>query len=314
MVGIRLRLAAVVGAALLTSACGALTSGVRTAPAFPSDLPSLSPTVRASRAAPSPRPTPRPTTLSASALRAGPNLPGPWRLAFSDDFDGSRLDSDQWVTCYDWNEDGCTNAGHRELEWYLPGQVSLSDGALVLTAQKQAVHGSDGKTHPWTSGMVSTGRESWFGTPQYTITYGYIAAAIQIPAQGGMFPSFWLMPSGSRTTPPEIDVMEAIGSTDLAQMTLHWTDPATGKDTFSAVQYGPVDYSAGYHVFAVDWEPKSITWYIDGVARYRVTDTARIPRVPMEILLDLAVGFPKNPPADVNSAQMKVDWVRAWQH
>ena len=283
MVRIRLRLAAVVAAALLTGGCGALTSGVSTAPAFPSDLPSLAPTGQPSRAAPAHPPAPSPTALSAAALRAAPNIPGPWRLVFDDDFNESQLDPDKWVTCYDWNDDGCTNAGHRELEWYLPGQVSLSDGALVLTARKQP-------------------------------TYGYIAAAIQIPAQGGMFPSFWLMPAGSRTTPPEIDIMEAIEFTDRAQMTLHWTDPVTGKDTFSAVQYGPVDYPAGYHVFAVDWEPKSITWYIDGVARYRVTDTARIPKVPMEMLLDLAVGSPKDPPADVRSAQMKVDWVRAWQH
>lgn len=312
----RLRWAAVAAAVLLTSGCGALTDGVRTTPAFPSGLPSLAPTAHApspTRSRP-PSAAPSPTPLPASVLRQAPTDAGPWRLVLSDDFSGDRLNPDTWVTCYDWNDDGCTNAGHRELEWYLPGQVSLSGGALLLSAQKEPVYGTDGKLHSWTSGMVSTGRQSWYGTPNYTLTYGYIAAAIQIPAQQGMFPSFWLMPSGSRTTPPEIDIMEVIQSTTLAQMTLHWTDPATGKDVHSAVRYGPVDYSAGYHVFAVDWEPDSITWYIDGVARYRVTDTAHIPRVPMEILFNLAVGFPHSPPAGVGSAQMKVDWVRAWQH
>jgi beta-glucanase (GH16 family) len=310
------------GAGLLTSGCGALTTGVSTAPAFPSGLPSVAPTTSVpatsvpatSVPAQSARPSAAaPTPLPASALRGSPSAAGPWRLVFSDDFNGDQLNADNWVTCYDWNDDGCTNAGHRELEWYLPGQVSVSDGALDLSAQKTPTYGTDGKLHSWTSGLVSTGRESWNGTPQYTIRYGYIAAAIQIPAQQGMFPSFWLMPAGSRTTPPEIDVMEGIQSSDRVQMTLHWTD-AQGKDVHSAAQWGPEPYTTGYHVFAVDWEPTAITWYIDGVPRYRVTDTALIPAVPMEILLDLAVGFPASPPPGVDSAQMKVDWVRAWQH
>ena len=333
MVRNRLGRTAAVGAVLLTSACGTLTSGVDTAPAFPSSLPSLAPSSPGALSGPASRPpsgpgsgtaastpsahpsaAPGTTPLPASVLRNAPTSPGPWRLTFSDDFDGGSLNRDNWVTCYDWNDDGCTNAGHRELEWYLPGQVSLSGGALVLSAQKRSTYGTDGKLHSWTSGMVSTGRESWYGSPAYTLTYGYIAAAIQIPSQQGMFPAFWLMPSGTRTTPPEIDIMEGIQSATSTQMTLHWTDPATGADTHSAARYGPVAYTTGYHVFAVDWEPDSITWYIDGVARYRVTDTARIPKVPMEILLDLAVGYPQSPPAGVRSAQLKVDWVRAWQH
>ncbi|QMU75067.1 glycoside hydrolase family 16 protein [Streptacidiphilus sp. PB12-B1b] len=309
MAGIRFGRIAVVGMVLLTTACGALTSGVHTAPAFPSDLPSLAPT-RTAAAHPSASAT---AMLPPSVLRAAPPVAGPWNLVFSDDFDGDRLDGDDWVTCYDWNDDGCTNAGHRELEWYLPGQVAVANGALDLFADKTPTYGTDGRMHSWTSGMASTGRQSWYGTPHFTLEYGYIAAAIQIPAQKGMFPSFWMMPAGTRTTPPEIDIMEGIQSSTRVQMTLHWTN-AQGKDVHSAVQWGPEPYTTGYHVFAVDWEKNSITWYIDGVPRYRVTDTALIPRVPMELLLNLAVGFPKSPPVGVDSAEMKVDWVRAWQH
>ena len=312
MAGNRLRCAAVAGMLMLTAGCGALTQGVgpaATPPPLPSGItpaPSVSPSQSAARAKPA-------VPVAASVLRNAPNVPGPWHLVFSDDFDGSRLNDDNWVTCYDWNDDGCTNAGHRELEWYLPGQVSVDNGALVLSAAKQPTYGSDQKTHSWTSGMVSTGRNSWYGSTHYTITYGYIAAAIQIPAEHGMFPAFWLMPAAAKTTPPEIDIFEGTSNPETAQMTLHWLTSA-GKDVHSANQYGPVDYPAGYHVFAVDWEPTSITWYIDGVEHYRVTDNSRIPRVAMEILLDLAVGWPKSPPADITSAQMKVDWVRAWQH
>jgi beta-glucanase (GH16 family) len=310
MVSMRLRYAAVAGMLMFTAGCGGLTQGVGPA-AAPPPLPSAP----ATRTSPAPAHTaaPSPTPLAASVLREQPNVPGPWNLVFSDDFDNDQLNSDNWVTCYDWNYDGCTNGGHPELEWYLPGQVSVADGALTLSADKETTPGTNGKTYSWASGMVSTGRESWDGTPHFTITYGYIAAAIQVPPEQDMFPAFWLMPAGSKTTPPEIDIYEGTTGPDNAQMTLHWASP-TGRDVHSAVQYGPVDFPDGYHVFAVDWEPGSITWYIDGIARYRVTDGAHIPKVAMEILINLAVGWPTPPPADIRSARMKVDWVRAWQH
>ena len=57
-----------------------------------------------------------------------------------------------------------------------------------------------------------------------------------------------------------------------------------------------------------------LTWYVDGVKRFRVTAADRIPHVPMEVLVNLAVGVPEPPPPSVDSARMHVDWVRVWQH
>jgi hypothetical protein len=34
----------------------------------------------------------------------------------------------------------------------------------------------------------------------------------------------------------------------------------------------------------------------------------------MEVLLNLAVGYPSAPPDSVDTATMQVDWVRIWQH
>ncbi|MHA6764292.1 glycoside hydrolase family 16 protein [Streptacidiphilus sp. PAMC 29251] len=247
---------------------------------------------------------------SVASEAAAPAAPGPWHKVFQDDFNGSALDSSSWTTCYDWNLSGCTNAGNHETEWYLPSQVAVGGGVLSLTADRRSTLGSDGATYPWTSGMVSTGRDSWDGTPRRTFTRGYFAAAVRIPAQGGMFPAFWLMPD-TRTTPPELDIAEFIGSTRSVVMTVHWAGP-DGRDTSRHRYYGPVDFPAGYHVFALDWESDSLTWYVDGVARFRTTD--HVPDVPMEMLLDLAVGYPAAPPASVDSAVMKVDWVQVWQH
>ncbi|MEU8919817.1 family 16 glycosylhydrolase [Kitasatospora sp. NPDC048545] len=241
-----------------------------------------------------------------------PAAPGSWHLAFQDDFGGDRLNRSNWTTCYDWNQNGCTNAGNHELEWYRPQQATVDDGRLTLTAHRSATTGSDGKTYPWTSGMVSTGRDSWNAQPRHTFTYGYFAAAVRIPPEEGMFPAFWLLPE-SRTTPPEVDVAEFISTTQYVQMTVHFTGP-NGEDKDQWERYGPQDFPADYHVFALDWESDSLTWYVDGVQRYRVTEPEKIPHVPMEVLLNLAVGYPSAPPQNVDSAHMTVDWVRVWQH
>ncbi|WP_035850749.1 family 16 glycosylhydrolase [Kitasatospora azatica] len=247
-----------------------------------------------------------------SAGPSAPAAPGPWHLVMQDDFLGSTLNSADWTTCYDWNDGGCTNSGNNELEWYLPGQVKLADGALNLTAQRENTKGTDGHQYSWRSGMVSTGRDSWNATPRHTFTHGYFAAAVRVPAAGGMFPAFWLMPD-TRSVPPEIDAAEFIGTTQSVELTLHWPAP-DGSDQIEQGSYGPQDFAAGYHVFAVDWESDAVTWYVDGVQRFKVTDPAKIPTGAMEVLLNLAVGFPSPPPESVNSATMQVDWVRIWQH
>ncbi|MEV7215321.1 glycoside hydrolase family 16 protein [Kitasatospora cineracea] len=287
-------------AALLTAtACGGPAVGSMQDPSGPASTASTAAAV--------------PTGLPATEPPAEPpDSPRPWHPALYDDFTGHGLDSANWTTCYDWNQNGCTNAGNQESEWYRPGQVTVADGALTLTATRRATTGSDGKTYPWTSGMVSTGRDNWNAQPRHTFTYGYVAAAIQAPTDAtGMFPAFWLLPAATRGGLPEIDVAEFINSNRYVDLNLHGRTPQ-GQDTNAHQRYGPVDFAAGYHVFGVDWEPDSITWYVDGTPRLQVTDPAAIPDTPMELLINLAVGFEEAPTTD--TAQLHVAWVGVWQH
>ncbi|MFF0278279.1 family 16 glycosylhydrolase [Streptomyces sp. NPDC004330] len=248
-------------------------------------------------------------TAPPSAVTPTPS--GPWRLVMSDDFDGDELDDRTWTTCYDWNKQGCTNSGNDELQWYLPEQVSVGDGELTLTAERRETRGSDDHTYPWTSGMISTGRDDWYAEPRRTFTYGYFEAAIRIPAEAGMFPAFWMMPA-SRFTPPELDIMEFLATTQEVSMYVHWREP-DGDEERQSGTYGPVDFPARFHVFGLLWERDRLVWYVDDVERLRVTSPERIPHVPMEVLINLAVGVPKAPPDTVDSARMQVDWVRVWQ-
>jgi beta-glucanase (GH16 family) len=237
-------------------------------------------------------------------------VPQDWKLTFRDEFDGSNLATDRWATCYDWNQDGCTNSGNDEEQWYLPGQVSVGGGVLSLNAERRATRGSDDRTYPWRSGMISTGRDDWYADPRHVFTYGYFEASIRIPAQAGMFPAFWMMPA-SKFTPPEIDIMEFLEDTRQVRMYVHWRTP--DGEQRARGSYGPVPFPDDYHVFGMLWTRDEVSWYVDGVRRFRVTEPERIPHVPMEVLINLAVGVPQSPPRSVNSAEMNVDWVRVWQ-
>lgn len=250
----------------------------------------------------------RPGATSSS----GPAVPGPWHLVFADDFSEPALDASRWVTCYDWNVDGCTNATNHELQWYTPGKVSVAHGAATLTAQRTPTRGSDGKLYSWTSGMLSTGRPSWNSRPRFTFTYGYLEARLKMPPEKGMFPAFWLLTADEKVD-PEVDVVEMIGSRTAAFMNLHWTT-ASGVKAQAPKTFESTDFSTGYHDFAIDWEPGSMTWYIDGAARYTLANSRAVPAVPMEIIFTLAVGFPDPPPANVSTGSMSIEHVRLWQH
>ncbi|WP_406288148.1 family 16 glycosylhydrolase [Embleya sp. NBC_00896] len=232
------------------------------------------------------------------------------RLVLREDFTGSAPADGRWVTCYDWNVDGCTNAGNREQQWYRPEQVRVADGQAILTAARRPTRGSDGVLYPWVSGMLSTGRASWSGRPRFTFRYGRVEAELLLPSEPHSFPAFWLMPV-SRYTPPELDVVELIGPDGEAEATVHWRGPDGAPRAWTHAS-PPRDWSARFHRFALDWEPDRVAWSIDGEEVFAVTDRALIPHEPMEVLFTLAMGYPGPVPEHVLGAELRIRSVRVW--
>jgi beta-glucanase (GH16 family) len=77
---------------------------------------------------------------------------------------------------------------------------------------------------------------------------------------------------------------------------------------------GP-DFSADWHTFGVDWEPGSLTWYVDGVERARFTDAAVTDKAAY-LVLNLAVGGSWAGSPDGSTAlpaKLQVDYVRVYQ-
>jgi beta-glucanase (GH16 family) len=239
-----------------------------------------------------------------------------WRLVLNEDFRGHALDARRWRTCFWWATTTCSIEPNGELQLYTRANVAVAGGDLTLSARRQSRVGWNGKRYAYTSGMVMSGGRGARGRRGFAFTYGRAEARIKVPRGAGLLPAFWLLPA-SGASRPEIDVMEILGgSPSVDRMHVHYAGTGGRTDAAARNWTGP-DFSAGWHTFAVDWEPHAITWSVDGVRRWRVTRPAAIPHQPMYLLLTLAVGgdFPGPPDgATVFPNQLRVASVRVWQH
>jgi beta-glucanase (GH16 family) len=240
---------------------------------------------------------------------------GSWTKVFSDEFGGGALDAGKWNTCYPWAPDGCS-IGYDEAEWYKKENVGVGDGSLNLTAKKESVQGW-GKTWDYTSGMVSSGPDLQRGLPpKFAFKYGYVETRVWVPKGQGLWPAVWMLPA-ERQWPPEIDVFEIIGNdTNTVHMTNHWGTEADHKQS-NGHWTSSEDFAGGWHTIGMNWQPDSISWYVDGVQRRApFTNAAAIPDMPMYLIMNLAVGgtWPGYPDATTPfPSTFKVDWVRVWQ-
>jgi beta-glucanase (GH16 family) len=264
------------------------------------------------------------TALVAPAASAAPpalsDQTQVWQQTFGDEFDGLALDPTKWASCYWWvaGDGGCTNTGNAEQQWYTPANVVESDGTLKLRAQQQATLAPDGKTYQYTSGLISSGRDtSLLSTPpKFQFKYGYMEMRAKLPKGTGLWPAFWTLPS-SQGWPPEIDAMEARGDRPSDISVGVYNKDATGKTVHGSTWItGLADYTAGFHTFAADWEPTYLDYYVDGVLRIRVTDPTRIPSEPMYVLANLAVGgnWPGSPDTTTPfPSDLEIDWIHVFE-
>jgi beta-glucanase (GH16 family) len=239
---------------------------------------------------------PQTTTTTWTPFVAQPvgGVAGPWNLVFDSEFNGSKLPTWKWST--GWFGSGITTGvSSSEQECYDPSQVSVANGSLNFSAvARSEVCG--GATRPYASGMVTT-------DGKFSFTYGYMEARIWLPAAGSIadWPAFWADGQNWPTT-GEIDTVEGIGGKACA----HFHNSAGGP---GACATG--NYASGWHTFAADWEPGSVTFDYDGTQIWK--DTSGITSAPMYLILDLALSSAITSP-DTAPAAMRVDYVRVWQH
>ncbi|MER8527674.1 MULTISPECIES: family 16 glycosylhydrolase [unclassified Mesorhizobium] len=264
-------------------------------------------------------------TLSAPAGFASSDL------VFEENFSGTALDSD-WHTYitsnaangWPWNSNGSggSNAGSQYYADYdVPSQVSVSNGALDLTAIKQPISGINQgttQTYPVTSGAVSS-----YGN--FEFNGGYLQISMKAPSGDGAWPALWLLPghgAGSSGDNFEIDMQEGgfTGSGPADQM-FSWHLHSPSGWVGNSIDTG-TDLTAGFHTYGINWVPgQSITWYLDGHQMAQVTSAqAPIPDEPMELIMNNGVAnsnvtgwHTALDGSTPSSMQMQVDQIQLYQ-
>ena len=269
-----------------------------------------------------------------------------WKLTWSDEFNDTEIDRTKWdfdigngFYNYGANE-WISGWGNSELEYYTdsPKNAFLEEGHLHLRAIKQSMLGCG-----FTSARMKS--RSVDGSPLFNQKYGRFEFRAKLPTGQGVWPALWMLPQEEKysgwAASGEIDVMEARGQDPSKILgTLHYG----GRWPANAHSGGEYHFPAGqdisgFHVYALEWEPGEMRWYVDGheyskqnfwwstskanpqggVQPASEADLNPWPAPfdqPFYLIMNVAVGgqFVGNPDASTSfPAEMVVDFVRVYE-
>ena len=283
-------------------------------------------------------------TLFASLLATLPTWAA-YQLVWSDEFNGTSLNTDVWN--YELGVGtNCDGNGNWERQEYVndANNIYVSDGNLVIKATyTDHTYNNNGCSYRayWKSGRINTKNK-------VKVRYGKIEARIKLPAMStGVFPAFWMLGSNydganmngeSNVGWPrcgEIDIMEQMGSNmsnggRITPTTLHWyangnADYGGSLDIFGRFGIMP---STDYFIYGIEWTSDNISGYVcdgdgnnytvvpnrNGGTGYGCPDAMKRD---FFLLLNLAMGgtaVGEYPDAySTATPTMYVDWVRVYQ-
>jgi beta-glucanase (GH16 family) len=244
-----------------------------------------------------------------------------WQVVWQDEFDGPRLDRESWTV------EVMPDPHNEELQYYpdraddTPGaNVWVENGALVIEARREDFE----HRHYTSARLITKGKREFL--------YGRFEARMRLPAEVGMWPAFWMLGGNIDEVGwpacGEIDIMEGKGRLpNWTSGALHrGPDPGHNVITSDQYQLPAGDFHQEWHLFAVEWEPARIRWYVDSVLFQTVTKPAGVDPAywpfdrdrPFFLILNLAVGgwfdTPYLPPEDMQPQRLLVDYVRVYRN
>lgn len=246
---------------------------------------------------------------------SGSAVPAGYRLIFSEEFNGSSIDSSKWNTRYRWGPNWVIN---NEQQYYVDTQndpnfgyspFELSGGKLSIKATRTPSHlWGSANSQPWLSGALTS-----YG--KFKMRYGYIEMRAKMPKGQGLWPAFWLLNNSDYGREPEIDIVELLGRDPFTvYQTYHYYINGSLRSTKSH-PVRTADFTSGYHTYAVKWEPGRIIWYVDGQETHRLED-GNVSWEEMYIKLNLAIGGSWGGNADGSTpspSRFVIDYIRAYQ-
>ncbi|MBV42854.1 MAG: hypothetical protein CL834_07460 [Crocinitomicaceae bacterium] len=231
-------------------------------------------------------------------------------LVWSDEFNGTAVDTQNWT--YDLGNNGW---GNNEWQNYTNSTAnsSVANGHLTITARE---NGSN-----YTSARLKTQGLQDF-------QFGRIDIRAKLPEGQGIWPALWMLginiTNGGWPQCGEIDIMEMVGhEASTVHGTAHWgSEWSSHQYSGSSITLPNGEhFSETFHLFSVDWQPNSITWYMDNQEYYSISPNQMNGQpypfnAPFFFIMNIAVGgdWPGYPDASTTFPQeMIVDCVRVFQ-
>ena len=278
-----------------------------------------------------------PPAVKPAWLGKRPPVPGKWKLAFREEFDGTALDTSVFGV-YWWN-------------WWdkrmhcSKDNVIVKDGKMILRAEKK--HGfhndnpDEGKFpgEPRDRSYETDWQTGWADTfGKFTQRYGYWEFRMKLPTAPCLWAGVWLMPDrGLKRYPKgfpledwndlrgrfdtsddgmEIDIVEtqSIWGPHRFNTACHWD--GYGKEHKSlgtSCNYIPTD-EEGFITVGMLWLPGSLTFYGNGVEFWK-WESPRILSTQAYMQFQNQFGGWETEPLDPSQfpCDLVVDYVRIWQ-
>ena len=217
-----------------------------------------------------------------------------WKLVWSDEFNGTKIDETKWEILGDWKR--------RDGYWVKADAYLDGKGNLVLRTRKD--------NSRYTSGAVRTKNK-------FEYNFGYWVCRCKFPKQQGHWPAFWLHTDSvtkigdEGRDGTEIDIMEKPWLEDKTTHNLHWD--GYGKEHKHAGKNSTIPgLSEGFHTFGLHWKPDEYVFYVDGKQMWR-TSAGGVSQVPQFIKLTEEIGTWGG---DIKKAKLPdyfiVDYVRVY--
>lgn len=259
-----------------------------------------------------------------------------WTLVWSDEFTGNdpALPTQDGKTLPDpakWGYDrGGWGWGNSELQFYTnplspdfdPTNAWLENGQLVIEVRDDS--GRNGNPDLFFGNDYTSARLLTKG--KFDQRYGRFEARIKVPTGGsGLWPAFWMLgadfPEVSWPFCGEIDIMEYVSRLPNEVFgTIHGPGYSGGASFGNILDLGePVVND--YHMYAVEWDPGEIRWYLDGQLYHTATPADISPNQwvfdhAFFMILNVAIGGNFGGSLDPNLSfptSMYVDYVRVYE-
>jgi beta-glucanase (GH16 family) len=234
-------------------------------------------------------------------------LPG-YKLVWSDDFSGNKLDLAKWYYRTD----------SKGLSTQKPENVCVSNGILSLNLKKEEA----GTMHYTGAGIIS----------RRLFNFGYYEARLKVPSSPGWHTSFWMMKylenkgTSASQACQELDVIENDSKNQKSySCNVHkWKD---GHIQLGTKNIRTPILSEDFHVYGCEFTPTTVNYYFDGTLvnsvdltkALKVSNNGTSQSFPFELgdqniwLTSIGFGDPKKMDDSKLPTAAEYSWVRFYE-